>query len=79
MVIVDPIPGHEEWNADFVVSNGAGMQLRMARSVPATVNRLLHTPPMLEMMQQRALAVASPDAAQHIANDVLDDWQGQSG
>lgn len=29
MIIVDPIPGQEEWNADFVAGSGAGIQLRM--------------------------------------------------
>ncbi|HJZ48788.1 MAG TPA: glycosyltransferase, partial [Roseiflexaceae bacterium] len=30
MVVIDPIPGQEEWNADFVAGSGAGLQLRQA-------------------------------------------------
>src|SRR5215831_7344421 len=28
LIIIDPIAGHEEWNADFVAGSGAGIQLR---------------------------------------------------
>jgi processive 1,2-diacylglycerol beta-glucosyltransferase len=75
LVIFDPIPGHEEWNADFVVSNGAGVQLRMAQSVPATVAHLIHNPPLLGHMRTRAFAIARPHAAQDIATHMIADWR----
>ncbi|HJZ47744.1 MAG TPA: galactosyldiacylglycerol synthase, partial [Roseiflexaceae bacterium] len=44
MLIVDPIPGQEEWNADVVAGSGAGIQLRMPESVPYAVLDLLTQP-----------------------------------
>jgi processive 1,2-diacylglycerol beta-glucosyltransferase len=34
MIVVDPIPGQEEWNADFVAGSGAGIQIRLPEMVP---------------------------------------------
>jgi len=73
LVVIDPIPGQEEWNADFVVSSGAGAQLRMAASVPATVQRLLGQPHLLEEMRACARRAGRPRAAQEIAEQVISD------
>lgn len=75
IVVIDPILGHEEWNADFIVSNGAGIQLRMADSVPGTVRHLLQRPHLLEEMRESATAAARPHAAQEIAERVLADFE----
>jgi processive 1,2-diacylglycerol beta-glucosyltransferase len=73
LVVIDPIPGQEEWNADFVVSSGAGVQLRMCESVPATVERLLAHPPLLDEMRAAARQVGRPRAAADIAETVIAD------
>ncbi len=75
VVVMDPIPGQEEWNADYVVSSGAGVQLRMPESVPQTVCRLLQHPPILEDMRQAAAEVGRPQAALNIVRDILDDFE----
>jgi len=75
LVVIDPIPGHEEWNADFVVGSGSGVQLRMAESVPMTVRRLLQRPDILEDMRVHAAAVGRPRAALDIAEWILDDFE----
>lgn len=74
LVVIDPIPGHEEWNADFVVRSGAGAQLRLAESVPATVERLLRQPQLLAEMRCAAAAVGRPRAAGDIAEQVISDY-----
>jgi processive 1,2-diacylglycerol beta-glucosyltransferase len=73
LVVIDPIPGQEEWNADFVVSTGAGVQLRMSESVPATVERLLAHPQLLDEMRAAARQVGRPRAAADIAETVIAD------
>lgn len=73
LVVIDPIPGQEEWNADFVVSSGAGVQLRMSESVPATIGRLLSQPEVLAAMRGCAREVARPRAALEIAEHVIAD------
>ncbi len=73
MVIIDPIPGHEEWNADYVVSTGSGIQLRMCESTPRAVLNLLNHPTMLLEMRRCAQAAARPRAALEIAEKVIAD------
>ncbi|MFN8635355.1 MAG: glycosyltransferase [Chloroflexota bacterium] len=71
MVVFDPIPGQEEWNADFVAGSGAGLQLRQAESVPLTVRALLAAPERLALMRQHAARVGRPRAAQDIADRIF--------
>lgn len=77
LVVIDPILGQEEWNADFVVSSGAGVQLRMCESVPTTVNNLLCRPQVLADMRACAAAAAHPRAAIEIAGRVIDDYNNR--
>jgi processive 1,2-diacylglycerol beta-glucosyltransferase len=74
IIVIDPILGHEEWNADFVVNSGAGVQLRMIRSVPRMVQRLLQSPHLLAEMRENAAAAGCPRAAQRIAERVIADY-----
>lgn len=71
MVIIDPIPGQEEWNADFVSGSGAGIQLRMAEVAPAATVTLLSEPERLEGMRTHAQTVGKPNAANDIVDMVL--------
>ncbi|MCC7368991.1 MAG: UDP-N-acetylglucosamine--LPS N-acetylglucosamine transferase [Chloroflexi bacterium] len=71
MVVIDPIPGQEEWNADFVAASGAGVQLRQVESVPPVVLSLLEQPARLTMMRELAQKVGRPRAALNIAEQVL--------
>jgi processive 1,2-diacylglycerol beta-glucosyltransferase len=75
MLLIDPIPGQEEWNADYVVSAGAGIQLRMAESVPDTVRQLLKHPGRLAVLRASAQEAGRPRAALDIAEHVLHDLQ----
>lgn len=77
LVVIDPIPGQEEWNADFVVSSGAGVQLRMSESVPATVERLISQPALLTDMGAAARKVGQPRAASEIAEQVIGDYSNR--
>jgi processive 1,2-diacylglycerol beta-glucosyltransferase len=71
LLIIDPIPGQEEWNADFVCGAGAGLQLRMPESVPPAVLDLLRCPERLATMRAQARVVGRPRAALTIAGAVL--------
>jgi processive 1,2-diacylglycerol beta-glucosyltransferase len=75
MLLIDPIPGQEEWNADYVVSAGAGVQLRMAESVPDTVRQLLRHHDRLAALRSGAQEAGRPRAALDIAERVLYDLQ----
>lgn len=78
LLVIDPIPGHEEWNADFVVSSAAGMQLRMAEAVVPAAQSVLAQPQLRELMRWNAGRVARPRAALDIAARVLADLKERS-
>ena len=71
MIINDPIPGQEEWNADVVAGAGAGIQLRMPESVPNAALDVLGQPERLALMREQARRVGRPRAAIEIADHVL--------
>jgi len=71
MLIIDPIPGQEEWNADFVAGSGAGVQLRHPESVPPSAEALLNQPARLALMREQARHFGRPRAALDIAERVL--------
>ena len=72
MIIIDPIPGQEEWNADFVAGAGAGIQLRMPEMVPAATLSLLASPERLAQMAAQAEEMGRPRAALDIADTILE-------
>ncbi|HVN30386.1 MAG TPA: glycosyltransferase [Thermoanaerobaculaceae bacterium] len=79
MLVIAPIPGQEEWNADYVVSAGAGIQLRRPELVAEAVRRLLAEPSRLAAMRARARQVGRPRAALDIAECVLRDLESRFG
>jgi processive 1,2-diacylglycerol beta-glucosyltransferase len=78
MVLVDPIPGQEEQNADVIAAAGAGVQLRLLEMVTPAVQYLLQHPERLAEMRQSALEIGQPRAAFNIAEYVLNHWQSHS-
>lgn len=73
MIVVEPIPGQEEWNADVVAGIGAGVQLRVTELVPRAVAVLLRNPQRLAAMREAAGKVGRPRAAFDIAEQLLAD------
>lgn len=71
MIIIDPIPGQEEWNADVVAGCGAGVQLRMPEMAAQTALQLLADPDRLADMRRRSQRVGRPRAALDVAQQVL--------
>jgi processive 1,2-diacylglycerol beta-glucosyltransferase len=77
MIIIDPYPGQEEWNADVVAAMGAGIQLRLPGMVPPAVIHLLNEPEQLAFMRQQSLKIGQPQAALRVAEIVLEQVRSQ--
>lgn len=73
LVIVDPLLGHEEWNADFVTGVGAGIQLRMPEMAARAALVLLQQPERLAAMRQQAALIGFPEAALTIGRRIIED------
>jgi processive 1,2-diacylglycerol beta-glucosyltransferase len=72
LIIIDPIAGHEEWNADFVAGSGAGIQLRYPEGVALAARYLVADETRLALMRRQAQRVGRPRAALDVAARVLE-------
>ena len=70
MVMVDPIPGQEEANSDYILENGAGLKARSLEGLVFKINRLVADPARLGYMRENIRKIARPDAAFSIADAV---------
>ncbi len=73
MVIINPIPGQEESNADYLAGVGAAISIRLPEHVPFAVTQLLADAPRLRQMRETAARAARPRAALDIAEAILAD------
>lgn len=71
IVIVNPIPGQEAYNARFLLSQGAAVQAGSPETVRQTVRDLLENADLLARLRRRAGELAHPRAASDIAGLLL--------
>jgi processive 1,2-diacylglycerol beta-glucosyltransferase len=75
MVLVDPIPGQEEQNADVIEAAGAGVQLRLLEMVAPAISYLLKNPERMAAMCRESFSLGKPNAAIAIARHIIEHWQ----
>lgn len=68
LVIVNPIPGQESYNARFLLSQGAAVQASSPDTVRQTVRDLLENSDQLQAIRYRLAELAKPRASQDIAD-----------
>ena len=71
MIFIEPIPGQEEANADYLIEQGAGVK---ARNLPVLLHKLgllIRNPDKLTDMSKRAKTISLPYAAKTIAEKVI--------
>lgn len=73
VVVISPIPGQEERNADYLLESGAALKAYDAAGLAYRVRCLLAAPAKLQEMRQKAAALGRPRAAQQILSIVLGD------
>lgn len=71
MVIIDPIPGQEERNAQFLVAGGVAVRVDDKKQIGACIANVLENPDQLKRMRESALKYSRPKAAEDIARFVL--------
>jgi len=72
MVIIDPIPGQEERNSQFLVNQGVALRVEDKHHIARDIDLLLNAPKQLAAMKQAALKNGKPMAAQDIARLILE-------
>jgi processive 1,2-diacylglycerol beta-glucosyltransferase len=66
MLLVSPIPGQEERNADYLLEAGAAVKAIDAATLVFKFSRLLADPRRLAAMSEAAHKIATPDAASQV-------------
>ncbi len=71
MVIVNPIPGQESRNSDFLLENGAAIKINNLGTMKMKLEALLSDASRLRTMKANALKLAKPQAAFEVARIAL--------
>jgi processive 1,2-diacylglycerol beta-glucosyltransferase len=72
MVIVNPIPGQESRNSDFLLENGAAIKANNIATLAHKVSTLLHDPKRLAQLRANVRRVARPRAAFEVVQRSLE-------
>ena len=76
MAIVNPIPGQESRNSDFLLENGAAIKINNVGTLPMKLTQLLGDRTRLESLKRNALRISRPQAAFDVARIALQ-WVGK--
>jgi processive 1,2-diacylglycerol beta-glucosyltransferase len=71
MVLIEPIPGQEERNADHLLEAGAAIRCNNLPAAAWKISALLENVERLQTMSAAAKAMARPAAARTIVEDAL--------
>ena len=73
MVIVNPIPGQESRNSDFLLENGAAIKINNIGTLAHKLGKLLDDRPMLNRLKANACKIGKPLAAFDVARIALNE------
>ena len=71
MVIINPIPGQEEENAEFLESKGIGIWLKKSDDASKIIEDLLSNPDKLKDMKEKTSILAQPNSTYNICKILL--------
>ena len=71
MAIINPIPGQESRNSDFLLENGAAIKINNVATLPLKLTALLKEPSRLQSLKRNASRIAKPQAAFDVARLAL--------
>src|SRR5688572_33259051 len=63
MVILNPIPGQETRNSDFLLENGAAVKVNSVSTLRFKVTNLLRDPARMKQLREGVARIAHPRAA----------------
>jgi processive 1,2-diacylglycerol beta-glucosyltransferase len=72
LAVVNPIPGQESRNSDFLLENGAAVKINNLSTLPFKLNQVLADPARLAQLQRNAKRLGQPKAAFVVAQRALD-------
>lgn len=72
MVIVNPIPGQESRNSDYLLEQGAAIKVNNLATLPHKIETLLDAPDRLTAMKANARRIGRPRAAFDVVDQSLE-------
>jgi len=72
ILIVNPIPGQESKNTEFLLKEGAAIKAVNEAEAAILVENLFRAPVKLEAMKQSSTRIGNPDSAMNIAKMLLE-------
>jgi processive 1,2-diacylglycerol beta-glucosyltransferase len=75
MAVVNPIPGQESRNSDYLLENSAAIKINNLATLPYKLDQLLTSPGRLTYLAENANRIGRPRAAFDVAQAVLQ-WPG---
>lgn len=72
MVIINPIPGQEERNSEFLINAEVAVKVNEEAELPAVISKLLANPKQIETMKNSARQQGRSDSALRVAEFLLD-------
>lgn len=72
IVVVNPIPGQESRNSDFLLENSAAIKVNNEATLSYKLTRLLRDPDRIAELKRNARRLGTPDAAFRVARAALD-------
>ena len=73
IIVITPLPGHEEENALFVENNGIGIWIRKNDNVKEKLHSILTSPEKMKNMKIQARLTAKKNSTKDICSTLLAD------
>ena len=73
IIIVNPIPGQEEENADFLVNNEVAIWIKKGDSIARTLKNLSKNHEKLQNMKEKTKLLAKPHSAKNICKILIEE------
>ena len=78
IIMLDPIPGQEDRNKEFMLNNGIAMSVSHTFPITEAVYQLLHCDYKISAMKQNMIHIAEPNAAKDLAAFLLEIYRNHS-
>nr|MDA8212437.1 galactosyldiacylglycerol synthase [Clostridia bacterium] len=77
LLIVDPIPGQETRNADFLLNHGVAMKAANPREIIPTLQQFMNSPLRKKQIKEMAALLGKPRAAADIVDRIEKQYLNQ--
>ena len=73
IIIINPIPGQEEENADFLVNNEVAIWIKKGDSIARTLKNLSRNPEKLKNMKENTKLLSKPNSVKNICKILIEE------